>query len=93
MNSVAEEHYRAETGGSVRHRRTEQIDNYIIRFENGKAVKVEAEKGQEVLYLLPSSVIFKDCCAFVTFEAFFRSYCDAKSRCWSAVGHFFFCLL
>ena len=32
VHSTEEEHYRAETGGSIRHRRTEQINNYTIRF-------------------------------------------------------------
>ena len=43
VNSTAEEHYRAERGGSVGHRRTEQVDNYIIRFENGKVWRVPKE--------------------------------------------------
>jgi hypothetical protein len=42
-HSVAEEHYKAETGGSVRHRRTAQINNYTIRFENGKVWRVPKE--------------------------------------------------
>ena len=37
VHSTAEEHYRAESGGSIGHRRTEQVNNYIIRFENGKS--------------------------------------------------------
>ena len=32
VHSTEQEHYRAETGGSIRHRRTEQINNYTIRF-------------------------------------------------------------
>ena len=32
VHSTAEEHYRAESGGSIRHRRTEQVNNYIICF-------------------------------------------------------------
>ena len=43
VHSTDEEHYRAERGGSVRHRRTEQIDNYIIRFESGKVWRVPKE--------------------------------------------------
>ena len=43
VHSTAEEHYRAETGGSVRHRRTEQVNNYILRFENGKVWRVQKE--------------------------------------------------
>lgn len=40
VHSISEEHYRAESGSSVRHRRTEQIDNYIIYFESGKVWRV-----------------------------------------------------
>ena len=43
VHSTAEEHYKAETGGSVRHRRTEQINNYIVRFENGKSWRIPKE--------------------------------------------------
>ena len=43
VHSISEEHYRAETGGSVRHRRTEQVDNYIVRLENGKVWRVPKE--------------------------------------------------
>ena len=43
VHSISEEHYKAETGGTVRHRRTEQIDNYIIRFESGKVWRVPKE--------------------------------------------------
>lgn len=43
VHSVAEEHYRAENGGSVRYRRTEQVNNYIIRFESGKVWRVPKE--------------------------------------------------
>ena len=43
VHSTAEEHYKAETGGSVRHRRTVQVNNYIIRFENGKVWRVPKE--------------------------------------------------
>ena len=40
VHSITEEHSRRETGGSIRHRRTEQVNNYIVRFENGKIAKV-----------------------------------------------------
>ena len=44
VHSIAEEHYRAERGGGRRHRRrTEQIDNYSIRFESGKIWRVPQE--------------------------------------------------
>ena len=43
VHSTEEEHYRAETGGSIRHRRTEQINNYTIRFENGKSWRIPKE--------------------------------------------------
>ena len=43
VHSITEEHYRAETGGSTRHRRTEQVDNYIVRFENGKDWRIPKE--------------------------------------------------
>ena len=43
VNSTAEEHYRVESGGAVGHRRTEQVDNYIIRFENGQVWRVPKE--------------------------------------------------
>ena len=43
VHSTAEEHYKAETGGSIRHRRTEQINNYIVRFENGKSWRIPKE--------------------------------------------------
>lgn len=36
VHSTGEEHYRAKTAVTVKHRRTEQINNYIIRFESGK---------------------------------------------------------
>lgn len=41
VHSTAEEHYKAETGG--KRRRTEQIDNYIVRFENGKSWRIPKE--------------------------------------------------
>ena len=37
VHSTSEEHYKAETGRSIHHRRTEQVNNYIIRFESGKS--------------------------------------------------------
>lgn len=40
VHSTGEEHYRAKTAGTVKHRRTEQISNYIIRFESGKVWRV-----------------------------------------------------
>ncbi len=50
VHSIAEEHYRAEIGGSVaeiggsvKRRRTEQINNYIIRFESRKVWRVPKE--------------------------------------------------
>jgi len=43
VHSTAEEHYKAETGGSIRHRRTEQINNYIVRFESGKSWRIPKE--------------------------------------------------
>ena len=43
VHSTEQEHYRAETGSSIRHRRTEQINNYIIRFENGKSWRIPKE--------------------------------------------------
>lgn len=43
VHSTDEEHYRAEAGGTVGHRRTEQINNYSIRFENGKIWRVPKE--------------------------------------------------
>lgn len=37
VHSTDEEHYRAEAAGNrLGHRHTEQINNYVIRFENGK---------------------------------------------------------
>ncbi len=43
VHSTAEEHYKAESGRSIHHRRTEQIDNYIVRFENGKSWRIPKE--------------------------------------------------
>ena len=43
VHSITEEHYRTETGGSIRHRRTEQVNNYIVRFENDKSWRVPKE--------------------------------------------------
>ena len=43
VHSTDEEHYRAHTGGSVRRRRTEQVNNYIIHFENGKSWRIPKE--------------------------------------------------
>lgn len=43
VHSISEEHYRAERGGRIRHRRTEQINNYNIRFENGKIWRIPKE--------------------------------------------------
>lgn len=43
VHSTEEEHYIAVTGVSIRHRRAEQIDNYIIRFENGKSWRIPKE--------------------------------------------------
>ena len=33
VHSITEEHYRTETGGSIRHRRTEQVNNYIEKIQ------------------------------------------------------------
>lgn len=41
VHSIAEEHYRAERGGKFR--RTELVNNYTIRFENGKNWRVPKE--------------------------------------------------
>ena len=41
VNRISEEHYKADTG--AKRRRTEQIDNYIIHFENGKEWRVPKE--------------------------------------------------
>ena len=43
VHSITEEHYRTETGGSIRHRHTEQVNNYIVRFEKGKSWRVPKE--------------------------------------------------
>ena len=43
VHSTYEEHYKAETGRSIHHRHTEQINNYIIRFENGKSWRIPKE--------------------------------------------------
>ena len=43
VQSTAEEHYKAATGGSMHHRRTEQINNYIVRFESGKSWRIPKE--------------------------------------------------
>ena len=43
VHSITEEHYRTETGGSIRHRRTEQVNNYIVRFETGKDWRIPKE--------------------------------------------------
>ena len=43
VHSTAEEHYKAETGGSIRHRRSKQINNYIVRFESGKSWRIPKE--------------------------------------------------
>ena len=43
VHSIAEEHYRVKTGGSIGHRRTEQIDNYIVRLENEKSWRIPKE--------------------------------------------------
>ena len=43
VHSITEEHYRTETGGSIRHRRTKQVNNYIARFENGKNWRIPKE--------------------------------------------------
>ena len=36
VHSIDEEHFKVERGGSIRHRNTETVHNYYIRFENGK---------------------------------------------------------
>ena len=41
VNSIDEEHYRAR--GAGKHARSKRIDNYIIRFENGKAWRIPKE--------------------------------------------------
>ena len=43
VHSTSEEHYKAETGRSIHHRRTEQINNHIIRFESGKSWRIPKE--------------------------------------------------
>ena len=43
VHSIDEEHYKAHRGGSARYQRKVQINNYIIRFENGKIWRVPKE--------------------------------------------------
>lgn len=43
VHSTDEEHYKAEAGGSIRHRRTKPVDNYIIRFKSGKVWRIPKE--------------------------------------------------
>lgn len=57
VHSISEEHYRAERGG--KRRRTEQINNYTVRFENGKSWRIPKDN-----YLWSVERPMSDCAIF-----------------------------
>ena len=78
----------------------ELIENFSIRFENGKAVEVKAEKGEELLKQMinmdPNACYLGEC-ALVPFDSpinntgilFYNTLYDENAACHLALGHGF----
>lgn len=80
--------------------RGELIENFLVRFENGKAVEVHAEKGEELLKQMISmdeNAAYLGECALVPFDSpirnseitFFNTLFDENACCHLAFGRGF----